>query len=95
MKNALSHFDGVDLTLDGYEGIQVAQDKLKTDELKDAFAKDFKPLMKVWESLSPDGVLDPYQSDFKWLSGVFESVRPASTHTGKLLWMALGNATTK
>lgn len=51
--------------------------------------------MKVWESLSPDRVLDPYQADFKWLSGVFESVRPASTHTGKLLWMTLGNATTK
>ncbi|MCA4781805.1 HsdR family type I site-specific deoxyribonuclease [Empedobacter stercoris] len=95
MKNALSHFDGVDRNLDGYEGIQAAQEKLKTDELKDAFAKDFKPLMKVWESLSPDRILDPYQADFKWLSGIFESVRPASTHTGKLLWMTLGNATTK
>ncbi|WP_407533367.1 type I restriction enzyme subunit R domain-containing protein [Elizabethkingia anophelis] len=52
MENALKHFEGVDRTLEGFEGLEAAQNAIKTDDLKDAFAKDFKLLTKVWESLS-------------------------------------------
>ncbi|MCT3806988.1 HsdR family type I site-specific deoxyribonuclease [Elizabethkingia anophelis] len=95
MENALFHFEGVDRTIEGFEGLEAAQNKINTDELKDAFAKDYKLLMKVWESLSPDRILDPYQSDYRWLSQVYASVKPSSDHTGKLLWLTLGAETTK
>lgn len=95
MEATLCHFEGVDRRLQGFEGLEVAQNAIKTDEKKDAFAKDYKYLAKIWESLSPDNILNLYQEDYKWLSHVFESVRPASDNIGKLLWMTLGAQTTK
>tara|TARA_R100000935_G_scaffold58912_1_gene99679 strand:- start:40883 stop:43849 length:2967 start_codon:yes stop_codon:yes gene_type:complete len=95
MKEALSHFNGVDRTLEGFEGLEAAQDSIGTDNKKDAFAKDYKYLSKLWESLSPDKVLDIYNEDYKWLSQVFESVRPPIDNMGKLLWFSLGAQTTK
>lgn len=95
MKDTLSHFEGVDRSITGFEGLEVAQNAIKTDEAKDAFAKDYKYLSKLWESLSPDNILDLYNTDYKWLSQVFESVRPASDNIGKLLWFSLGAQTTK
>lgn len=95
MADALKHFDGVDRTLDGFEGLEAAQNVISTDDKKDAFAKDFKYLSKLWESLSPDNILDPYNQDYKWLAQVFESVKPASDNVGKMLWLALGAQTTQ
>jgi type I restriction enzyme R subunit len=87
--DALKHFVGVDRNQHGFEGHEAAQNAIKTDEKKDAFAKDYKFLSKLWESLSPDIILNLYQVDYKWLTQVFESVRPASDNIGKLLWMTL------
>jgi type I restriction enzyme R subunit len=95
MLDALNHFGGVDRTLDGFEGLEAAQNAISTDDKKDAFAKDFKYLSKLWESLSPDNILDPYNQDYKWLAQVFESVKPASDNVGKMLWLALGAQTTQ
>lgn len=92
---ALTHFDGVDRELEGFEGLEVAQNAINTDAKKDAFAKDFKYLTKLWESLSPDRMLDLFNKDYKWLAQVFESVRPASDNIGKLLWLTLGAQTTQ
>jgi len=95
MAETLAHFEGVDRSLDGFEGLEAAQNAIDTDEKKDKFARDFKHLSKIWESLSPDRILDLFAKDYKWLSQVYESVRPASDNTGKLLWFALGSQTTK
>lgn len=95
MVNTLLHFDGVNRNLEGFDGLEVAQNAINNDDKKDAFARDYKYLSKLWESLSPDRILDIYQKDYKWLSQVFESVRPASDHVGKLLWFSLGAQTTK
>ncbi len=95
MADALRHFEGVDRTLEGFEGLEAAQNAINTDEKKDAFAKDFKYLAKLWESLSPDNILDVYNQDYKWLAQVFESVKPASDNVGKMLWLALGAQTTQ
>ncbi|MEQ9220242.1 MAG: HsdR family type I site-specific deoxyribonuclease [Cyclobacteriaceae bacterium] len=95
MEKALAHFSGVDRNIQGFEGLEAAQNAINTDDKKDAFAKDYKVLSNLWESLSPDRILDQYQKDYKWLSQVFESVRPASDHTGKLLWFSLGAQTTR
>lgn len=95
VKNTLKHFEGVDRTLQGFEGLEAAQNAINTNEKKDAFAKEYKYLSKLWESLSPDNILNLYQTDYKWLSQVYESVRPGSDNIGKLLWMTLGAQTTK
>jgi len=95
MIDALAHFEGVDRTLEGFEGLEAAQDAINNDEKKDAFAADFKYLAKLWESLSPDNILDVYNKDYKWLAQVYESVKPASDNIGKLLWLTLGAQTTQ
>ena len=95
MEETLAHFEGVDRTQDGFEGLEAAQNAINTNDKKDAFAKDFKYLAKLWESLSPDKILDLFYTDYKWLSQVFESVRPASDNVGKLLWFSFGAQTTK
>jgi type I restriction enzyme, R subunit len=95
MAEALSHFSGVDRELEGFEGLEAAQNAINNDEKKDAFARDFKYLAKLWESLSPDTILDVYNGDYKWLAQVYESVKPASDNIGKLLWLTLGAQTTQ
>ena len=95
MSDALGHFNGVDRTINGFEGLEAAQNAIKTEDKKDAFAKDYKYLSKLWESLSPDNILTLYKIDYKWLSQVYESVRPATDNVGKLLWMTLGAQTTQ
>lgn len=95
MKDALSHFEGVDRSLEGFEGLEAAQNAINNNEKKDAFARDFKYLAKLWESLSPDNILNLYNKDYKWLAQVYESVKPASDNIGKLLWLTLGAQTTQ
>lgn len=95
MADTLAHFAGVDRAIEGFEGLEAAQNAISTDEKKDAFALDFKYLAKLWESLSPDSVLDEYNEDYKWLAQVYESVKPASDNIGKLLWLTLGAQTTQ
>ncbi|MBT3725895.1 MAG: HsdR family type I site-specific deoxyribonuclease, partial [Gammaproteobacteria bacterium] len=93
--DARAHFADVDRSLSGFEGLEVAQNAIGTNEKKDAFALDFKYLAKIWESLSPDNILDLYNDDYKWLAQVYESVKPASDNIGKLLWLTLGAQTTQ
>lgn len=95
MQETLAHFAGVDRTLKGFEGLEAAQNSINSNEKKDAFARDFKFLAKLWESLSPDSILNLYQIDYKWLAQVYESVKPAADNIGKLLWLSLGAQTTQ
>lgn len=95
MDLALQHFDGVDRTIEGFEGLEAAQNAVDNNEKKDAFAADYKYLSRIWESLSPDNILNLYQSDYKWLSSVYQSLKPIDDHVGKLLWLSLGAQTTK
>jgi type I restriction enzyme R subunit len=94
MEKCLSHFEGVDRTVDGFEGLEAAQNAIGSNEKRDAFAKDYSTLSKLWEALSPDDVLNSFQKDYKWLSQVYTSVKPASDDNGRLLWHALGAQTT-
>ena len=89
---ALAHFIGLDRTVDGWEGLQAAQEKLPTDEMRDAFAFDYSLVSQLWEAISPDSILNIFETDYKWLSAVYESVRPAD-HTGRLIWHAHGQKT--
>jgi type I restriction enzyme R subunit len=91
----LAHFPNIDRSHVGFEGLQAAQNCIGSNEKRDAFAKDFNSLSKLWEALSPDPVLNQFQKDYKWLSQVYTSVKPASDDNGRLLWHALGAQTTK
>ena len=91
----LAHFEGLDRSVEGFEGLSAAQNCINTDDKKDAYAKDFKYLAKLWEALSPDRVLDPFLKDYRWLAQMYESVRPPIDTIGKLLWMVHGPQTTK
>jgi len=95
MENCLRHFPDVDRTVEGFEGLESAQQCINTDEKKDKFAIDYKFLSKLWESLSPDSILNDYQSDYIWLTGVYNSTRNSIDNIGKLLWHSLGAQTTK
>jgi len=95
IQKCLTHFFNIDRSIFGFEGLQAAQDCINTNEKRDAFAKDFSSLSKLWEALSPDPVLNQFQKDYKWLSQVYTSVKPTSSDNGRLLWHALGAQTTK
>ncbi len=90
-----AYFPEVDRSVEGYEGLLLAQDCLNTDEKRDAFAADYGELSHMWEALSPDPLLNRFQKDYTWLSQVYESVKPPSNDTGRLLWHALGAQTMK
>jgi type I restriction enzyme R subunit len=91
----LAHFAGADRTVQGFEGLQAAQDCINNNDKRDAFAQDFSNLTKLWEALSPDPCLNEHERDYKWLSQVYTSVKPVSDDKGRLLWHALGAQTTK
>jgi type I restriction enzyme R subunit len=95
MNKCLDHFNGADRTLVGFEGLQAAQDCINSNEKRDAFAKDFSTLAKLWEALSPDSLLNEYEKDYKWLAQIYISVKPASDDNGRLLWHTLGAQTTE
>lgn len=92
MEKCLTYFNGVDRTIEGFEGLMAAQDCLPTSKGKDAFAADFVVLTKAWEAISPDQFLSQYKYDYVWLTKVYESIKPISGQ-GKLIWLALGAKT--
>lgn len=92
MAKCLGYFNGVDRTIDGWEGLMAAQECLPTNKEKDEFAADYRVLNRAWDALSPDVFLHPYKADYKWLSKVYESVKPTDGR-GALIWAALGAKT--
>jgi len=94
LAKCLNHFPNVDRSVPGFEGLQAAQQCINSNEKRDAFAKDFSSLTKLWEALSPDPLLNRYNEDYQWLSQVYMSVKPSSDEDGRLLWHALGAQTT-
>ena len=89
MQNCLVYFEGIDRTVEGWEGLMAAQDCLPTNKVKDEFGADFRVLHNVWNALSPDTVLLPYSTDYQWLSKVYQSIKPMD-NSGGLIWAALG-----
>ncbi|MBP9741723.1 MAG: HsdR family type I site-specific deoxyribonuclease [Burkholderiales bacterium] len=94
IEKCLAHFPNIDRTITGFDGLQLAQDCIDSNDKRDAFAKDYIGLAKLWEALSPDDVLTPYSKDYKWLSQLYTSVKPSSDNNGRLLWHAFGAQTT-
>ena len=93
MKNCLDFFPGVDRKIGGFEGLQAAQDKIPTAEMRDNFAMHFCRLHRAWEIVMPDPTLDQFREDYIWLSQVYESVKPVAPGGGSLIWKLLGPKT--
>jgi type I restriction enzyme, R subunit len=92
MKKCLGYFNGVDRTVEGWEGLVAAQECLPTNKEKDQFGADYRVLNRAWDALSPDQFLVPYKFDYMWLTKVYESVRPTDGR-GALIWATLGSKT--
>lgn len=92
IEEALTYFRGLDRSIEGYEGLLLAQEYLKDDNTKDEFALKVSNLSKVWEAISPDKILSDYKKDYIWITKVYESIKPISNQ-GKLVWHALGSKT--
>lgn len=92
MVKCLSHFEYIDRSIEGYEGLLAAQDCLPTNEKRDEFAADYSYLTKHWEAVSPDPILKKFTKDYIWLTQVYQSIQPPSGN-GKLIWHALGAKT--
>lgn len=92
MQACLAYFDGCDRTVEGYQGLILAQDCLPDNETRDRFAAEFSYLGRLWEAISPDPALSTFETDYRWLIQVYESVKPSTGH-GKLVWHALGPKT--
>ncbi len=92
MEKCLKYFMGVDRTVEGWEGLSAAQECLPTNEVRDAFAADFRVLTRAWDALSPDACLARFKADYQWLSRVYQSVKPVDGRGG-LIWATLGPKT--
>ena len=92
LQDCLDFFPGVDRTVGGFQGLEDAQEKLRDENVKTAFASHFQRLHKAWEVVSPDPDIMQYKMDYIWLSQVYDSIRPA-TNTGNLIWTILGPKT--
>lgn len=92
INKCLDYFNGVDRTVEGWEGLMAAQECLPTNKEKDKFAADYRVLNRVWDAISPDSCLSVYSKDYKWLTRVYESVKPTDG-SGGLIWAALGAKT--
>lgn len=92
LQDCLDFFPGVDRTVGGFQGLEDAQEKLRDEDVKTAFASHFQRLHKAWEVVSPDPDIMQYKMDYIWLSQVYDSIRPA-TSTGNLIWTILGPKT--
>jgi len=92
LQDCLDFFPGVDRTIGGFQGLEDAQEKLRDENVKTAFASHFQRLHKAWEVVSPDPDIMQYKMDYIWLSQVYDSIRPA-TNTGNLIWTILGPKT--
>jgi type I restriction enzyme, R subunit len=92
LEKCLSYYEGVDRTIEGYEGLIQAQERLPDNETRDRFAMDYSYLSRLWEAISPNLFLNDYKVDYKWLTQVYESVKPSGGQ-GALIWHALGPKT--
>jgi type I restriction enzyme R subunit len=92
IEKCLSYFNGIDRTVEGWEGLMAAQDALPTNNEKDTFGADYRVLNRAYEALSPDIFLAAYKSDYLWLTKVHESVKPVDNR-GALIWAGLGAKT--
>lgn len=89
---ATERFDGIDRTDAGFETLQAAQERLRTEEERQEFAQDFLNAEALFEFLYPAVEVKPYEADYRWLAKIYASVQPTGP-SNALLWRRLGAKT--
>lgn len=92
LADALARFDGIDRTDGGFETLYAAQERIRTVEAREEFAKEFLHAEALFEFLFPDTALRPYEPDYRWLAKIYASVQPTGP-SNALLWHRLGAKT--
>jgi type I restriction enzyme R subunit len=88
----MGRFEGVDRKASGFDQLYQAQERLKEQAERDAFAADFVRAEGLFEFLWPDTALKPIEGDYKWLARIYKSIVPTDA-PDKLLWQRLGAKT--
>lgn len=88
----LERFEGIDTTDATFTGLSAAQERLKDEDARDEFAREFLRVHALFELLYPDVALRPLRDSYKWLAKVYESIQPAMA-SDALLWHRLGAKT--
>ena len=88
----MGRFEGVDRQASGFDQLYQAQERLKEQSDRDAFAADFIRAEGLFEFLWPDSTLKPVEADYKWMARIYKSIVPTDA-PDKLLWQRLGAKT--
>lgn len=92
VETALERFGGIDRSDTGFEALMAAQDRIRPEQARDDFARDFLRVQGLWEFLEPSPVTTAHRTDYRWLAQVYESVQPTGT-SDALFWQRLGAKT--
>jgi type I restriction enzyme R subunit len=88
----LERFDGVEVTDATFAGLSAAQERLESEDSRDAFAREFLPVQALFELLWPNPDLRDIRDSYRWLAKVYESVQPPMA-SDALLWHRVGAKT--
>ena len=85
-------FEGIDLADSSYEALMAAMERIKGQEQKAQFWRDFTGVQTLWELLAPRDELDEHEPLYKWLAQVYEASKPGKV-SEDILWERLGAKT--
>lgn len=85
-------FEGIDLADSSYEALMAAMERIKGQEEKARFWRDFTGVQTLWELLAPRDELDEHEPLYKWLAQVYEASKPGKA-SEDILWERLGAKT--
>ena len=85
-------FEGIDLADSSYEALMAAMERIKGQEQKAQFWRDFTGVQTLWELLAPRDELDEHEPLYKWLAQVYEASKPGKA-SEDILWERLGAKT--
>ena len=85
-------FAGIDRSQSAFEQLIEAQNIVKGDDEREAFAAEFIRCQGLFEFLYPDLRLKPHEDDYRFLAKVYASISPSNA-ADMLLWQRLGAKT--
>lgn len=92
LATCLDRFTDINRTDSSFKTLQDALERLREQEDRDGFARDFTAVTTLYEFLDPHPVTEASSADYKWLAQIYEASRP-SKPSNALLWHRLGPKT--
>lgn len=88
----LDRFTDIDRTDSSFKTLQDALERIREQEDRDAFARDFTAVATLFEFLDPNPATEAHAADYKWLAQIYEASRPTRP-SNAILWQRLGPKT--